>query len=126
MVSEPGAGCISIFSSELQRMMSVGSKGAGAGQFDCPNGIAITEDGRVLVADCLNHRIQVLTMEGQFLASVGTKGKGPLQFERPISIMVHPNGKVLVSETRQQSYSSPQPRSHILPLIYHTRTTTRK
>ena len=89
---------ISIFSSELHPVMSVGSTGSGANQFLGPVGVAITDDDHILVADCFNHRIQVLTMEGQFLASVGTKGKGPLQFEFPVFILIHPNGQMFVSE----------------------------
>ena len=77
--------------------MSVGLKGTGADQFIAPVGIAITDDDRILIADCVNHHVQVLTVHGQFLTSVGTEGKGPLQFEFPLAILVHPNGQVLVS-----------------------------
>ena len=46
MVNEEHADSISIFSIELQRIMSVGSKGTSACQLDRPTGIAMTEDGR--------------------------------------------------------------------------------
>ena len=119
-----GAGAISIFNSELLQNTSVGSRGAGAYQFAGPTGIAITNDDCVLVADCFNHRIQVLTIEGHFITSIGTRGKGPLQFEFPLSVLVHPNGQIF--RTKQQSYSSPQPRSHILSLVYYTWITKKK
>ena len=57
VVSERGADCISIFSSELEQIMSVRSEGAGAYQFHRPRGIAITNDSRVLVVDKKNYRI---------------------------------------------------------------------
>ena len=100
--------------------MSVGSKGASADQFLEPAGIAITEDDRVLVADCWNHRIQVLTME--FLALVGTKDKGPLQFEFPTSIVIHPNEQVKELAIVFK-FST---KIHILSLVCHKWTTTRR
>ena len=84
--------------------MSVGSKGAGADQFDGPLGVAITEDDRVLVADSFNHRIQVLIMEGQFLASVRTKGNAPLQFEFP-ALAIDDKDYVYISELELQRIS---------------------
>ena len=77
VVSEAHAHRVSIFSRELERIMSVGSLGKGADQFNAPIGVAIANNDRTLVADCGNHRVQVLTIDGQFLGSVGTEGKGP-------------------------------------------------
>ena len=91
--SEQETHCISIISSELQNIASVGSEGAGACQIKYPSGIAITEDDHVLVADCWNDRIQVLTMEGQSLASVGIKGKEPQQLNSQCPLLFIPMGK---------------------------------
>jgi hypothetical protein len=39
----------------------LGSRGSGNGQFSCPHGgIAIDSDGRIVVADSYNDRVQVL------------------------------------------------------------------
>jgi len=45
---------------------SWGGQGAAPGQFDDPNGVAVTGD-RVFVADSRNHRIQVFTRAGAFV-----------------------------------------------------------
>jgi len=40
---------------------TIGSRGSGNGQFNTPRGgVAIDSDGRIVVADTLNHRVQVL------------------------------------------------------------------
>jgi tripartite motif-containing protein 2/3/tripartite motif-containing protein 71 len=39
---------------------TIGSPGRGNGQFDCPYGVLIDGQGRIIVSDCSNHRIQVL------------------------------------------------------------------
>ena len=49
VVSETGADHISIFSSELRKLLSVGSCGKGPNHFSGPAGIAITDDEHVLV-----------------------------------------------------------------------------
>ena len=59
----------------------------------------MTQDGRIVVTDYSNHRLQVLTAEGAFIATVGGKGSQPLQFKYPIGIAVHHNGQVFVSDT---------------------------
>ena len=47
----------------------------GIGQFQEPWGIAVSEDGRVYVADTWNHRIQVFDAEGNFLTAWGRYGE---------------------------------------------------
>jgi len=32
--------------------------------FHCPRGLALDQQGRVLVADCWNHRVRALTLPG--------------------------------------------------------------
>ena len=44
-----------------------GTKGKGAGRFDLPHAIAFDSQGRLLVADRNNLRIQVLDQNGQFI-----------------------------------------------------------
>ena len=58
----------------------------------------MTQDGRIVVADCYNHRLQVLTAEGAFIATVGSKGSQPLQFNYPWDVAVDHNGKVFVTD----------------------------
>jgi hypothetical protein len=39
---------------------TIGSYGSGNGQFCCPHGVLIDGQGRIIVSDSCNHRIQVL------------------------------------------------------------------
>jgi DNA-binding beta-propeller fold protein YncE len=48
-------------------LMGWGSPGTGPGEFNLPHNIACDEEGRVLVADRENHRIQVFDGNGKFL-----------------------------------------------------------
>ena len=53
--------------------------------------MAVTQDGRIVVADYRNHRLQVLTAEGAFIATVGSEGY-------PYDVAVDHNGKIFVTE----------------------------
>jgi len=47
--------------SDGAHVRTIGSRGSGNGQFNnLSGGIAIDSDGRIVVADTLNHRVQVL------------------------------------------------------------------
>jgi tripartite motif-containing protein 71 len=47
--------------SDGAHVRTIGSEGSGNGQFNRPcGGIAIDSDGRIVVADTNNHRVQVL------------------------------------------------------------------
>ncbi|HXV51158.1 MAG TPA: 6-bladed beta-propeller, partial [Nitrosopumilaceae archaeon] len=45
-----------------------GSVGKEKGQFTKPNGIAVSKDGLVYVADTENHRVQKFTLDGKFVS----------------------------------------------------------
>jgi sugar lactone lactonase YvrE len=58
---------IHVFSPNGRLLGSWGEPGIGPGQFMLPHGIAILADGRVLVADRENDRIQVFTQWGEYV-----------------------------------------------------------
>ena len=60
--------------------------------------MALTQDGRIVVAEYENHCLKVLTADGAFIATVGSKGSQPLQFDGPWDVAVDHNGKVFVAE----------------------------
>ena len=98
VVSEYNGHCISVFI-EGKKNRKFGSRGSSKGQFDSPNGVAITSDNNyILIADRDNHRIQMFTMEGEFARSVGEEGTGQFQFDGPAGIAVHPSGLVFISD----------------------------
>ena len=96
IVAECHANCITILNKEGKKVKSFGTK---VGQFTSPRGVAISQDGHILVTD--DHRLQKLTFEGDCVKSVGSSetGNGPLQFNTPIGITVHPTtGQIFVAD----------------------------
>jgi tripartite motif-containing protein 2/3/tripartite motif-containing protein 71 len=100
IVSEGGsAHCISIFSPTGEKLRSFGSRGSGYGQFNSTRGVAVDDDGNILVADKDNHRIQKFAPDGRFILSVGKEGSNPLKFSQPMSVAIHPlNKRVYIAD----------------------------
>ena len=70
---------------------SWGDPGSAPGQFNLPHGIAVLADGRVLVADRENDRIQLFDPEGKYLDQW-------TQVQRPTNIALDREGRIYVSE----------------------------
>jgi tripartite motif-containing protein 2/3/tripartite motif-containing protein 71 len=82
------------------KLRSFGNRGSGPGQLAGASGVAVDDQGNILVVDNGNHRIQKFTSEGHFLASVGSEGVEPLQFHFPSGIAFNAcNKKVYVADT---------------------------
>jgi len=78
------------FSASGTLLNSWGEVGSGPGQFRLPHGICHTPDGRLLVADRENDRIQIFRTDGSYL------GEWPIQ--RPCGIVLTRQGDVVVTE----------------------------
>lgn len=79
------------FSPEGELKGSFGEPGNGPGQFNLPHGIAVTADGRVLVADRENDRVQLFDLDGKYLATWS-------DVLRPTNVDVDAQGRIYVSE----------------------------
>ena len=91
--------CVSIFTPTGEKLRSFGSKGSGHGKFNGPRGVAVDDNGNILVVDQDNHRIQKFTPNGTFITTVGKKGNNLLEFNRPIGIAIHPlNKRVYIAD----------------------------
>ncbi len=91
-----------------------GLRGAGAGEFDFLEGIAVNNDplspsrGDVYVLDVRNSRVQKFTATGELLGSFGEEGTGPEQFQglNGRSIAIDSAGTVYVGDKeRVQRFS---------------------
>jgi DNA-binding beta-propeller fold protein YncE len=65
------------FAADGTHLLSWGEPGTGPGEFNLPHSVWITRDGRVLVADRENDRVQVFDQNGKLLTIWPTKLIGP-------------------------------------------------
>lgn len=107
-----GAEVVSEFDTSLaelwtQRAASFvfGQEGAAEGELNHPRGLAVGQDGNLVVADSLNHRIQVFTADGEFVRAwgafeVGERGTATGgNFNQPWGVAVGPDGNIYVADT---------------------------
>ena len=79
------------------------TRGSEPGEFNNPRNVAIGNDGKVYVADALNHRIQIYdsVTDGWTVWSKDGGGSGtePGEFSRPFGVDVDHEGNVYVADT---------------------------
>ncbi|XP_069126937.1 tripartite motif-containing protein 2-like [Argopecten irradians] len=83
-------------------LFNIGMKGRGDGDFHYPRGLSVTLDGEILVADTMNHRIQIFNQYGIFIKKIGTKGNGEGQFDQPTDVTELPNGDLAVADKKNK------------------------
>ena len=75
-VSDPTlVGRISVFDRAGKFLRVIGRTGTGPGEFRTPHALEFDSQGRLIVADRHNHRIQILTKEGKFIAEYPEFGR---------------------------------------------------
>jgi DNA-binding beta-propeller fold protein YncE len=68
-VEDPNlVGRISVFDRTGKFLRTIGKTGTGPGEFRTPHALKFDSQGRLIVADRHNHRVQVLTKDGRFIA----------------------------------------------------------
>lgn len=67
---------------------SFGRFGVGAGEFSGPTGVAVDPQGRILVADTGNHRVERFDSTGVYLDQFGGFGYDDNRFDRPTALWV--------------------------------------
>jgi len=67
-VEDPNlVGRISVFDRNGKFLRTIGKTGTGPGEFRTPHALVFDSQGRLIVADRHNHRIQILTKQGKFI-----------------------------------------------------------
>jgi DNA-binding beta-propeller fold protein YncE len=75
-VTDPDlVGRISVFDRNGKFLRSIGSAGMGPGQFRTPHAVEFDSQGRLIVADRHNHRVQILTKQGEFIRELPEFGR---------------------------------------------------
>ena len=82
----------------VKPVLCFGKEGTSDGMFQYPLGVAVTDKDEILVADCLNHRVQVFDSNGTFLRSFGHEGENAGEFNRPFGIAIDKDRKIFVAE----------------------------
>jgi peptidylglycine monooxygenase len=86
-----GASRVHRFAADGTALGVWGRAGEGPGEFSTPHAVWATEDGRVLVADRENDRVQVFARDGAFLAEWRN-------YARPMDIFADAAGRILVAD----------------------------
>lgn len=83
-VTDTGNDRIQVYSANGQFVKTVGTSGAGPGQFDEPVGISQGADGTIFVADMFNRRVVLLNADGSFKSQFPVDGWGGQEvFDKP-------------------------------------------
>ncbi|XP_077993849.1 E3 ubiquitin-protein ligase TRIM45-like [Glandiceps talaboti] len=101
-VTDRGQHCVRVYTQYGKYVGSLGSKGKGQAEFNCPYFLAVDSTGRVFVADCCNHRIQVFTDNYHFLYGFGCHGGKDGQLNSPRGVTIENNNRyVYVSDNHR-------------------------
>lgn len=95
-----GVNRVSKFSSDGSFLMSWGTTGSGAGEFNVPHAIAIDSQDRVFVGDRGNNRIQIFDQSGAFLDVW-------YQFGRPSGIAISSDDRIYVADSESWGTDNP-------------------
>jgi sugar lactone lactonase YvrE len=85
-------GRISVFDRNGRFLRIVGKTGTGPAEFRTPHMITFDSQGRLIVADRHNHRIQILTKDGKFVAEYR-------EFSRPSGLAIDGNDTIYVADS---------------------------
>ncbi len=97
LVVDTLAGAVVGYSLKDYRVNRVlGAPGRDQGKFHYPTNIWVTADGRILVSDSLNFRVQIFSPEGRFIKAFGSAGDGPGYFSRPRGVAADSDGNIYV------------------------------
>ena len=69
--------------------------------FTCPNGVAVSKNGEIMVSESSTHRIQVLGRDGKKTRSIPSEGSGKKYFQHPRGIAITHDDHILVVDSHR-------------------------
>jgi DNA-binding beta-propeller fold protein YncE len=100
-VEDPNlVGRISVFDRDGKFLRIIGKTGSGPGEFRTPHMLKLDSQGRLIVADRHNHRIQILTKDGKYV------GEYP-EFSRPSGLAIDSNDTIYVADSESTARVHP-------------------
>ena len=83
---------------QVKPVLSFGKGGSGDGMLQCPYAVAVNDKDEIVVADALNHRVQVFDSNGTFLRSFGHQGKNAGEFNGPVGVAIDKDRNIFVAD----------------------------
>jgi len=74
-----------------------GSFGTSRGQFDAPRGVTLSQDGRIVITDAGNNRVQLCTVAG-VCSAFGSFGVLSGEFDKPRGVAVNSLNRVFIAD----------------------------
>jgi DNA-binding beta-propeller fold protein YncE len=100
-VEDPNlVGRISVFDRNGKFLRTIGKTGTGPGEFRTPHALAWDSQGRLIVADRHNHRIQILTKEGKFIGELR-------EFSRVSGLAIDKNDMIYAADSESDMQRHP-------------------
>ena len=83
---------------QVKPVLSFGNRGLGNGMFQHPHGVAVNDRDKIVIADALNHRVQVFDSNGTFLRSFGHRGENAGEFKCPVGVAIDKDRNIFVAD----------------------------
>ena len=84
---------------QVKPVLSFGKQGSGEGMFKCPEGVAVSDEDEIVVADGSNYRVQVFDSNGTFLRSFGRQGNYAGEFKYPVGVAINKDRNIFMADT---------------------------
>jgi sugar lactone lactonase YvrE len=100
-VEDPNlVGRISVFDRSGKFLRTIGRTGTGPGEFRTPHALEFDSQGRLIVADRHNHRVQVLTKQGKFITAYP-------EFSRASGLAIDKNDMIYTADSESDAKRHP-------------------
>ncbi|HEY5617071.1 MAG TPA: 6-bladed beta-propeller [Vicinamibacterales bacterium] len=100
-VQDPNlVGRISVFDRNGKFLRTIGKTGTGPGEFRTPHAILFDSQGRLIVADRHNHRVQILTKEGKYIGEYR-------EFSRVSGLAIDRNDTIYAADSESDARRHP-------------------
>jgi len=98
-IVDTGIHAIYIFKSDYKLVKRFGHRGNGDGEFNFPTYIWKNREGKYLVTDSMNFRIQIFDRFGQYLTEFGDAGNATGDLARPKGVAEDSRGHIYVTDS---------------------------
>jgi DNA-binding beta-propeller fold protein YncE len=93
-------GRVSVFDKNGKFLRTIGKTGTGPGEFRTPHAVEFDSQGRLIVGDRHNHRVQILTKDGKFIAEYK-------EFSRVSGIAIDKNDMIYTADSESDQRRHP-------------------